>query len=150
MIVSTVVAAFIPEPECNQYAGCRGFFRKVGSLPQIAGEGLVVIPFEAVQGDVDLVQTGGKNGIAPLFQQSSVGGDHRPESFPGSHLQEQGKIGVRQRFAHEVVVNIFCLSLQLIQYMAEGPPIHFGRFAGMSVTKRAMHVTDVGDLYINP
>ena len=109
-----------------------------------------ILAFKAVQGNVHLVQTLIQKRISTGGEQRAVGGEHGAEACLPCHFDEAGQKRVDKRLAHEVVVDIFCFALQLLQQMGILRLRHLMQRALMPVAEGAVHIADVGDLHIDP
>ena len=107
--VFSVIAIPIPEPKNdNGSLFCR-FFGKVGQLQKVSAVIHARSVLETVYGQVHLMYSCRQQGIPAFVEQGTVGGNDRPITPLPCHLYELGEQRMGERFAHQVVVDIFGL-----------------------------------------
>ena len=93
---------------------------------------------------------GRQDGITPLPQQRPVGGQARPEAQVRRDGQELPQPGVQQGLPHDVEVQVFHMSPQLLRQQPEPLRRHEVLLPPGARTEGAPQVAYIGDLDISP
>ena len=147
-VVFAAVKALVPKAENRNDPFFGSTFCKFSELEDIAGMCGRIIVFEAVNGEIDLVYTGVQKLVFSGVKPRSVRCDDGLKTGFTREPDEFGKLGVRERFSHQVIIDVFCLPGELIKNEGEFIKCHSSRFSSVPVAERTAHITYICDLYI--
>ena len=140
----------VPKAQDGDLSGGGRLPCKGGAVRKVIRKGPAVIGLQTMQGDADLADGGGgKEGLAALRQQGAVGGDVDRKIQPGGDGKKLRQVGVQQRLAHQVEVEVpgggaqpFCQKAKFRRGQ------HPGRAPGAGA-KAAPQIAAVGDLEVD-
>ena len=148
--VSLLRAAAVPQAVYDQEFPVRRLPK--GEAPgevRFKGDGEVVC-FKGVKRNVHLVKRGGVQQNFPLFfQQGAVGGENDLEARFPREAKKFRKLGMAQRLAHQMKVEIIRPRPQLWQQRGERLQRHELLLPPGAGAERAVQIADVGDFQID-
>lgn len=144
--VAAVFAALVPKTQGDDTR------RALAERPdgfQISGQIAAVVAFKAVEGDADLVESGGvSENFGVLSQKSAVGGEADTETKVTCDQQKLGQIRVEQRLAHDVKIEVVRIGAELFRENAEFRGRHGAGRADRTGAEGAMEIANIGDLHV--
>ena len=147
--VAALVKTVVPQPQDHDGALSACSIGKVEAGVYVGYIILVAALFEAVDGDVDLVDSRRQHRLSPVREQHAVGGELGLEAQLPRDADHVGQLRMGQGLAHEVVVEVAGSSDQALRHRLEFSDGHHLRLPLRAGAEGAVSVAEVRNLHVN-